>query len=227
MKGYGQFCPVAKAAEIVGERWSILVIRELAAGSDSFNDLKKGLPLLSPTLLSTRLKSLESAGVLKKVALSRGGSRYLLTKAGEELAKVIWQLGTWGHRWARSDLSEKDLDPSMLMWDVRRTLNKEYFDSKQRTVILVEFTDYTSRMRFWWLVIDRSEVDVCLKDPGYEVQLQITTDLRTLTAVWMGDSTMSREIRRRNIQLSGSGRLKEDIGTWLGANFYASVKPAR
>ncbi len=227
MKGYGQFCPVAKAAEIVGERWSILVIRELAAGSDSFNALRKGLPLLSPSLLSTRLKSLESAGVVGKTTLPRGGTRYRLTKAGEELASIVWELGTWGHRWARSDLSEDDLDPSMLMWDIHRTLRKEYFDPEQRTVILVEFTDYASRLRYWWLVIEKGEVDVCLKDPGHEVSFQITTDVRTLTAVWMGDSTMAREIRRGSITLAGPRQLKEDIGKWLGSNFYASVKPAR
>jgi DNA-binding HxlR family transcriptional regulator len=227
MRGYGQFCPVAKAAEVVSERWTILVVRELAAGSDSFNDLRRGMPLISPSLLSTRLKSLQDAGVVEQVASPGGGSRYLLTRAGEELAAIIWRLGTWGHRWARSELGEDELDPAMLMWDIHRSLDMDYFDPGQRCVVQFELTDYTSRMRFWWLVVHRGEADICMKDPGYDLDLQLSTTTHTLAAVWMGDSSMARELRRGGISLAGSSRLKADIGSWLGTNHYASVKPAR
>ena len=225
MKGYGQYCPIAKATEVVGERWTNLVIRELAAGSHTFNDLRKGLPLMSPSLLSTRLKALESVGVVARSA-SNQRVDYRLTEAGEELAHIIWQLGTWGHRWVRSKLTPEDLDPSLLVWDIHRTIDPGFFRTP-RTVIRIEFTDYTSKFRFWWLVISRGNVDVCYQDPGYEVDLEMSTDLRTLTAVWMGDSTIMKEIREKTVVLSGSTHLKKNIAVWLGTNFYADVKRAR
>jgi len=225
MKGYGQYCPIAKATEVVGERWTNLVIRELAAGSHTFNDLRKGLPLMSPSLLSARLKMLEQAGVIERTNRNKHVD-YLLTDAGEELAKIIWQLGTWGHRWVRSDLEEKDLDPSLLVWDIHRTIDPGFFKAP-RTVIRIEFTDYTSKFRFWWLVITRSNVDVCYQDPGYELDLEISTDLRTLTAAWMGDTTIMKAIREKSIVVSGSGYLKKNIAVWLGTNYYADVKRAR
>lgn len=225
MKGYGQFCPIAKASEVLGERWTNLVIREMGAGSETFNDLRKGLPLMSPSLLSTRLKSLEGSGLIERKE-NKGNVRYTLTKAGDELVPIIWQLGTWGHRWVRSDLSKDDLDPSLLVWDIHRNLNTEFFKG-ERSVINLEFTDYTSKMRKWWLVIKDGDVDVCLKDPGYEVDLTIASDLKTLTAVWMGDTTIMKAMREQTVVVTGSSHLKKNIAVWLGTNYYADVKPAR
>jgi DNA-binding HxlR family transcriptional regulator len=225
MKGYGQFCPIAKASEVLGERWTNLVIRELIAGSESFSDLRRGLPLISPSLLSARLKSLERAGVVVRTEDDAGIS-YKLTEAGLELKPIIMQLGVWGHRWARSDLSKGDLDPSLLMWDIHRNLNPEPFTA-ERTVLLFEFTDYPSKFRRWWLVIQGADVDVCLKDPGHDVDLHLSTDLKSLTQVWMGDVTLMQALRTRVITLSGSSHLKKSIAIWLGTNFYADVKPAR
>ena len=225
MKGYGQYCPIAKATEVVGERWTNLVIRELAAGSHTFNDLRKGLPLMSPSLLSARLKTLEQGGVVARTVENRHVD-YVLTDAGEELAQIIWQLGTWGHRWVRSELTPEDLDPSLLVWDIHRTIDPGFF-KRPRTIIRIEFTDYTSKLRFWWLVITRGNVDVCYQAPGYELDLEISTDLRTLTAAWMGDTTIMRAIREKSIMVTGSGYLKKNIAAWLGTNYYADVKRAR
>jgi DNA-binding HxlR family transcriptional regulator len=225
MKGYGQFCPIAKATEVVGERWTNLVIREVAAGSHTFNDLRRGLPLMSPSLLSSRLKTLEKAGVIERTS-AEGHVNYILTEAGEELAQIIWQLGTWGHRWVRSQLSAEDLDPSLLVWDIHRTIDSGFFKAP-RTVIRIEFTDYTSKFRFWWLVITPGNVDVCYQDPGHDVDLEIRTDLKTLTAAWMGDTTIMKVIREKHVVLSGSPYLKKNIAVWLGTNYYADVKQAR
>lgn len=225
MRGYGQFCPIAKASEVLGERWTHLVIRELGAGSDTFNDLRKGLPLMSPSLLSTRLKSLEGAGIISRKERN-DNVRYGLSKAGTELMPIILQLGTWGHRWVRSDLNSADLDPSLLIWDIHRNLDVDFFKG-ERTVIKFEFTDYTSQFRLWWLVIKEGDVDVCVKDHGYEVDLTISSDLKTLTSVWMGDSTIMKAMREKMINVSGSSHLKKNIATWLGVNYYADVKPAR
>lgn len=224
MKGYGQFCPIAKASEVLGERWTHLVIRELGAGSDTFNDLRRGLPLMSPSLLSTRLKSLEAAGVVVRTE-SDNGIRYTLTEAGQELKPILRALGTWGQRWARSDLGREDLDPSLLMWDIHRTMNADYFGSK-RAVLLFEFTDYVSHKRRWWLVVENGEVDVCLKDPGHDIELTVVTDVKTLTGIWLGHLSIASAIRRKLLTLSGPAKLKRDIPIWLGTNFFAAVKPA-
>jgi DNA-binding HxlR family transcriptional regulator len=225
MRGYGQFCPIAKASELLGERWTHLVIRELIAGSETFNDLRKGLPAMSPSLLSTRLKSMEKAGVVERRETAEG-VRYTLTEAGQELRPIILQLGVWGHRWVRSDLSPGDLDPSLLMWDIHRTLDAGFFTA-ERTVLKFEFSDYVSQLRCWWLVIKAGDVDVCTKDPAYEVDLHLITDLRTLTAVWMGDTTLTKALRQNLIILQGASYLKRSIGTWMGTNYFADVRPAK
>lgn len=225
MRGYGQFCPIAKASEVLGERWTHLVIREIGVGSESFNDIRKGVPLMSPSLLSTRLKSLERAGVIQRDA-KQSHVYYRLTKAGEELMPIILQMGTWGHRWVRSDLSNDDLDPGLLIWDMHRGMNTEYFTA-ERTVLKIEFTDMIPRKRFWWLVIRDGEVDVCMKDPGYEVDLVISSGLRTLTAVWMGDTTIMNALREKLISVTGLSVLRKNIAAWLGSSYYADVKTAR
>jgi DNA-binding HxlR family transcriptional regulator len=224
MKGYGQFCPIAKASEVLGERWTNLVIRELIAGSESFNDLRKGLPLISPSLLSSRLKSLERAGVVERVEKGKAVS-YSLTEAGDELKPIIMQLGVWGHRWARSDLSAPDLDPSLLMWDIHRNLDAGFF-AKERTVLLFEFSDYVSKYRRWWLLIKDGEVDVCLKDPGHDVKLHLLTDLKTLTGVWMGDLSLGQALRNNLITVTGADEIKRGMSAWLGTNYFADVGPA-
>jgi DNA-binding HxlR family transcriptional regulator len=225
MRGYGQFCPLAKASEVLGERWTLLIIRELAVGSESFNDVRKGVPLMSPSLLSSRLKSLEDAGIIQR-QLQNGHIRYFLTKAGEELTPILLQLGSWGHRWVRSDLSRNELDPSLLIWDMHRNMNTDFF-TVERTVIKVEFTDILSSKRFWWLVIRNGEVDVCLKDPGYEIDLTLSSDLQTLTAVWMGDTTIMKAMREKRVDVSGAPHLRKNIAAWLGSSYFADVKAAR
>lgn len=224
MSAYGQFCPIAKASEILGERWTTLIIRELGAGSETFNDLRRGLPLVSPTMLSTRLKSLEAAGVVARTA-DDDGIRYSLTGAGRELKPIILQMGVWGHRWVRSKLTPEDLDPAMLMWDIHRTMNVTAFQ-EGRTTIYVEFSDFTTRHRRWWLVAEGGEVDVCMKDPGHDIDLEVMTDVRTLTGVWMGDIALGQALRDQRVRLTGRRELRRDIATWLGKNYYADVAPA-
>ena len=154
------------------------------------------------------------------------GIRYTLSEAGRELTPIILQMGIWGHRWARSKLSPEDLDPSLLMWDIHRTMNADYFGT-ERTVLHVEFSDYTAKFRRWWLVVRDGEADVCMKDPGYDVDLEVLTDVRTLTGVWMGDIGLGQALRDHRIRLSGKTKLKQDISTWLGRNYFADVNPAK
>lgn len=224
MRGYGQFCPIAKASEVLGERWTHLILRELGVGSETFTDLRKGLPLMSPSLLSRRLKSLETGGIVHR--RTQGDRvRYGLTKAGQELIPIILQLGTWGHRWVRSDLSQHDLDPGLLIWDMHRNMNAGFFTAP-RTVIKVEFTDILTSKRFWWLVISKGDVDVCLKDPGYAVDLTVSSDLQTLTAIWIGDTTIMKAMREKRVSVTGSTQLRKNIPAWLGTSYFADVKAA-
>jgi DNA-binding HxlR family transcriptional regulator len=224
MKGYGQFCPVAKATELLGERWTLLVIRELLCGSTRFNDLRRGVPLMSPSLLSQRLKMLERAGI---VTLRRDGAgyEYQLTAAGRELRTVVETLGVWGHRWARTDLDRADLDPALLMWDMHRRLNRERLPA-QRTVLRFEFSDVFDKKRVWWLVLRRGEVDVCLKDPGHEVDLHISARVKALTAVWIGDMSLREAIDRGLVKVQGPSPLARQFGSWLALSEFAGVRPA-
>jgi DNA-binding HxlR family transcriptional regulator len=225
MKGYGQFCPVAKATELLGEKWTPLIVRELLCGEQSFNTLRKGVPLMSPSLLSSRLKTLEAAGVIVREKTDRGVS-YRLTGAGEELRPIIEQLGIWGQRWARSDLSREDLDPSLLMWDMHRNIDTSYFGT-DRKVLRFEYVDYPSKMRLWWLVVTGDNVDICLKDPGHDVDLFVQTRLKTMTQIWIGDLSVSKARRDKLINVSGDTELNRSMAAWIGCSTLAGVKDAR
>jgi len=224
MRGYGQFCPVAKATEVLGEKWTPLIIRELITDNQSFNTLRKGVPLMSPSLLSARLKSLEHAGVIERNKSDKGVT-YSLTEAGKELGPVIEQLGVWGQRWVRSDMSKKDLDPSLLMWDAHRRIDTSQF-SGERTVLRFEFVDYPSKLRVWWLVVTGDDVDICLKDPGHEVNLFIQSTLKTMTQIWVGDLSVNKAKRDKLLHLSGDTALKNSMPTWIGCSSLAHIRPA-
>jgi DNA-binding HxlR family transcriptional regulator len=176
MSQYGQFCPVAKAMELLDERWTMLVLRELLEGSRSFNALRRGLPRMSPALLSTRLQSLARAGVIDR---HEDGSRisYTLTAAGRELRPIVEAVGQWGIRWI-PDLGDEDLDPHLLMWDIHRRVDLEVVPPG-RTVLRFTFRDVIGSGRDWWLVIKPDGVDLCDFDPGGELAGTVDTDLRT------------------------------------------------
>lgn len=221
---YGQFCPVAMAAEVVCSRWTALVVRELLRGSTRFNDLRRGVPLMSPTLLSKRLKELEEAGVIVAVPTAQPGiSEYKLTQAGEDLRPVVMSLGIWGQRWVESSLSLKNLDPSLLMWDMRRSLDPTPLPPRRCTINFL-FRDVKSGHRSWWLVIDGKTVDLCSDNPGFEIDLYVHSSLRSMTTVWMGLSTVQKEIDAGQIELTGDKSLAHSMQQWLGLSPFAKEK---
>jgi DNA-binding HxlR family transcriptional regulator len=230
MSGYGQFCPVAKAAEIVAERWTPLVLRELLCGSRRFADLHRGMPLMSRALLVQRLQQLEHAGIVRSTPKTRGrGREYALTPAGEELRPVIEQLGEWGQRWARSQLRREDLDPGLLMWDIHRRLNLDRLPER-RVVVRFDFRGMPRASRCptsWWLVLQRPEVDLCLKDPGFEEDLVVDADAAALTRVWMGDVRLGDAIRQGLIRLDGLPMFRRAFPTWLALSTFAPVPRPR
>ena len=218
---YGQFCPVAMAAEIVCSRWTALVIRELLCGSTRFNDLRRGLPLMSPTLLSKRLKELEEAGVIAAVPTGQPGVfDYKLTEAGEDLRSIVMSLGIWGQRWVESSLSLKNLDPSLLMWDMRRNLDPNPLPPRRCTINFL-FPEVNPAKRSWWLVIDSGKVDLCSTNPGFDVDLHVRSSLRSLTAVWMGVTSIRKEIDTGQIELIGERSIADSMQQWLGLSPFA------
>jgi DNA-binding HxlR family transcriptional regulator len=225
MEGYGQYCPLAKGAEVFAERWTPLILRELLRGSTTFNDLHRGVPSMSRSLLSSRLKKLEACGVLERSVRSTG-THYELTPAGRELGSVVTQLGTWAQRWYRSTFTGAELDVGVLMWDIRCTVNAKALPAI-RTVVQFIFSDLRANCRAWWLVNEDGEVDLCPVDPGDEPKLQICTTLRTLTRVWMGDLAIDAVLRSGALTLVGPRDLRRRLGGWLRLSPYAPVADAR
>lgn len=220
---YYQFCPIAMAAEMLCSRWTMLLLRELLAGSTRFNELRRGVPRMSPALLSKRLKDLEAAGIIVR-AKTRDALEYRLTKAGKELKSVIEAVGVWGQRWIETDASLANLDPKLLMWDMRRNIDPTPMPQR-RSVIQVMFSDLAKAQRDWWLVVEPGkEVDLCWVDPGFDVDLYLCTDLRTMTEIWMGYASMKRAQEEGRLTLTGSVQLKSSVKTWLRLSPLAKVE---
>jgi DNA-binding HxlR family transcriptional regulator len=220
---YNQFCPVAMAAEILCTRWTLVVLRELTAGSTRFNELRRGVPRMSPALLSRRLKDLEQAGLVTraKIAGELGAYEYLLTESGRGLGPIIEAVGIWGQRWVETDASLDNLDPNLLMWDMRRKIDPKPMP-RQRNVIQVIFTDLPKAQRNWWLIVEPSGVvDLCSIDPGFDVDLYLSTDLRTMTEVWMGYTTLARAKERGKLTVTGNHELESAMKSWLSLSPFA------
>jgi DNA-binding HxlR family transcriptional regulator len=224
MSGYGQFCPVAKAMELLDERWTLLVVRELLLGSRHFNDLRRGVPKMSPALLSKRLKSLTRAGVVTRDEID-GRTRYSLTPCGQELAGVVDALGAWGVRWI-GELGEQDLDPHLLMWDMRRTIPVDAWP-RSRTTLAFRLDGVPVKASRWWMVVSEGEADVCDFDPGYEVDGTVETSLRTLIRIWRGDVGWHRALLDGTVAVSGPADLRRAIPAWIGQSTAAAIpRPA-
>ena len=224
MSGYGQFCPVAKAMELLDERWTVLVVRELLAGSTHFNDLRRGVPKMSPSLLSKRLQTLARAGVVDRSEVD-GRTIYTLTDCGRELVAVVDALGAWSVRWM-SDLVEKDLDPSVLMWDIRRTIPLDEWP-RGRTVVEFRLSGAPPKASSWWLMVSDGEAQVCDFDPGYEVTATVSTSLRTLSQIWRGDQSWRRATLDGSVSIAGAREVRQSVPTWIGQSGLAAVpRPA-
>lgn len=221
---YGQFCPVAKATELLGERWMLLVVRELFLGSHRYSEFQRGLSRISPTLLTKRLKQLEQAGiVVRKSGRGRSGQGYFLTPAGMELKPLIEHLAVWGMRWARGQLRDEELDVEFLMWDIQRRLQIEKLPEGETTLCFV-FTDI-ERHGSWWLVVRDAKVDLCTENPGLDVDLYVQSTLRTLVEVWEGDLALKTAMHDERIRAQGDRQLAKSMPTWLGINPYSEVRP--
>jgi DNA-binding HxlR family transcriptional regulator len=210
--------------ELLDERWTLLVVRELVCGSQQFNELRRGLPRMSPSLLSKRLQQLTRAGIIERQA-DGSDIRYVLTDAGQELRPVVEALGTWGVRWI-GELGDDDLDPKLLLWDMHRNIDRSAVP-KGRTVVQFRFADAPPRARDWWMVITDDDVDVCDVDPGHEVAVAVSGSLRRLTEVWRGDAGWSDALASGELEVVGPQALRRELPRWFTLSLFASVpRPA-
>ena len=222
---YRQYCPVARAAEVLADRWTPLIIRELLAGSCHFNDIERGLPGISRTLLAGRLRLLEASGVLVRQAGTHPrATDYQLTPAGEDLRNVIDSFGAWGARWAFGEPRPQDLDPALILWKVHQRINRQLLP-RGRVVVELEFD--AARPRRFWLVLRRNEVSLCLKPPGFDSDLFVRGELATFYAVWLGRVTFDAAVRSGALGIEGPPALRRGFPTWLqGSPMAAKVRAA-
>lgn len=203
--GYGQFCPLAMAAEILAERWTMLVVREILCGSARFNDIHRGVPRMSSALLAKRLKELEHAGLIAQQAAPGGGSLYAPTPACRDLMPALVTLGNWAQRWKRGrTVAEDSLDPKLLMWDMHRRIDLSQFPAGRRFVTQFQFDGLPASQRLFWLLVRDGGTEICVKNPGYEIDLYVSCPLRVLTGVWLGHETLDSALRREVLQLDGA-----------------------
>ncbi len=222
-KGYGQYCPLALAAELLCRRWTILVVSRLLDGCTSYSEIRQGVPRISPSLLSRRLQELEHAGIVirKKVAGS-DRHRYELTEAGNELNDTVNQLAVWGQHWAR-DNDADDLDVEFLAWSMSTRIDTNV-TPPGRTVLEFEFTGAQTEFKRFWLVIADGDVDMCIKHPGMDTDLRVQADIRRFVETWRGFRDMRAEIKSGKIQLSGAKRFKDGFPKWLQLSGLAPFK---
>ncbi|NOJ42092.1 winged helix-turn-helix transcriptional regulator [Bradyrhizobium australiense] len=223
---YRQFCPVAMAAEVLCTRWTVVLLREMVAGSTRFNELRRGVPRMSPALLSRRLKDLEAAGIVAREAsqADSGAVEYRLTASGRELGPIVEAFGIWGQRRIEADLSLQHLDVQLLMWDMRRNLNPTPMP-RGRNVVQFVYPELSAAQRAWWLIVDPKDgVDLCSVDPGFDVDLYVSVDLRSMTAIWMGLDTVRAAVASKRMLLTGDRHIASAMQTWLGLSPFAKEK---
>lgn len=224
MSDYGQFCPVAKTTELLGEKWTLLILRELLLGTHRYNDFQRALSRISPSLLTKRLKQLESAGIIvRKKLQGRSGYEYFLTPAGKELAPIVEHLASWGMRWARGQLDEDELDVDFLMWDIQRRLKTDMLPDGE--TILCFFFNELSTHKSWWMLINGNNVDLCTENPGKDVDLYIRTSVRNLVDIWHGDIKIKEAQGKNLIKTQGNSQLVKTLPDWLGICSYADIRP--
>lgn len=221
---YGQFCPVSKAAEVLGERWTILIIRELLLGTTRFIDFQRALSQISPTLLTKRLSQLQECGlVIRKTLPDQRRTEYQPMPAAKELKPVIFALGEWGMKWARGQMNDDELDVELLMYDLHRRIDVTQLPGG-RTVIKFLFRGLP-KFGHWWIVLENGAPELCVDNPGKEVDVHLITDLRTMAHIWAGDMEIRAARKTGQLQLTGNPVLIRTVSAWLRPGLFAHVRP--
>lgn len=225
-ESYGQFCPVAQAAEVLTERWTLLVLRELLMGSTRFNELQRGVPRMSSSLLSKRLREMERSGLITREPLQgERGHAYRLTPAGEALGPLVVQLGNWSREWLKREVSEEEADPALLMWDMRRSVKLDRLPGDQ-VVVFFRYRDAEEGKRAWWLVAEKANADLCFTDPGFGIDLQVDAEAQAMAEVWLGQIELGAAMRSNRVRVTGPDHLVRSLPDWLGYSTFAYEDPA-
>jgi DNA-binding HxlR family transcriptional regulator len=218
MTGYGQFCSMARAHEILGGRWTLLIVRELLCSATRFNDIRRGIPRISRTMLSERLQELVAAGAVSR-ADGPHGPEYALTEAGQELASLVGALGTWGQRWLPRHAAAEDLDLDPLLIDMQRRVR---FEALPKEPMVVRFDIYRNKTRF--MLLKPVEASVCVTNPGFPEPLRVKSPLPALVAWWRGDSGFA-EAQRMGLSVEGPRPLARAFPAWFDRYLFAGVEP--
>jgi DNA-binding HxlR family transcriptional regulator len=227
MKGYGQFCPIAKAAEVFCQRWTPLILRDLAGGASRFSQLQRGVPLASPTLLSRRLKELEAEGIVERRRSHAAGAwTYHLTPAGKEFVPIVMALGTWGQRWSRRELAPDEVNLDLFLWAMENTVDPMAF-GKRRTVIELVLDDQPAHKSRWWFINENGACELCVREPGFEIDLYVMSNLPDMIRIWRGDLSLRAVISAGRLETHGRAKLVKAFPDWLSVSTLAHVAPAR
>jgi DNA-binding HxlR family transcriptional regulator len=218
MRTYGQYCPIVRAVEVLGDRWTLLIVRDMLVGATRFNELSRGLPGLSRALLSRRLRQLVNAGLVV-----RTDDGYALTRAGEAEHQWPQVLADWGARHAFGDPKPEELDPEVLMWWMHDRIDTSSLS--RRAVIQVEIAD---RPRKYWLVLEPGDASICYTDPGFDIDAVLAADLASLYRMWVGEIELLDAVRAGLIDLTGTRWVVRGLPSWLRLSPVApSVRAAR
>jgi DNA-binding HxlR family transcriptional regulator len=227
MRSYGQFCPIAKAAELFCERWTALILRDLAGGATRFAQLRRGVPAASPTLLSRRLKQLEQEGVLERRRSASGRSwTYHLTASGREFQPLLQALGVWGQRWSRRALAKHEVNLTLLIWALELHVVPQAFGDR-RCVVRMTFTDQPEATRHWWFVNEHGGIEICVQDPGFEVDLYLASTLADMIYLYRGDLPLSRALQAERLKAHGVAWARRALPRWLPGSPFAHLKSQR
>jgi len=205
VRTYAQYCPIVRAVEVLGDRWTLLIVRDMLVGATRFNEISRGLPGLSRALLSRRLRQLLNAGLVE-----RTGDGYALTRAGEDLRPLVFGLADWGARYAFGEPRAEELDPELLMWWMHGQVDSSGIP--RRAVVQVEIAD---RARKYWLVLEPEDASVCYTDPGFEIDAVLSADLPTLYRMWLGELQLLDAVRAGTIELTGARWVVRGLPGWL------------
>lgn len=223
-RSYGQYCPIAITSEILCNRWTSLVLRSFFLGATRFSDIHKSVPLMSSALLATRLKELERAGIITRHAKANTNVEYQLTKAGDALFPILDQMGQWAQNWLRREITtDENLDPDILMWELRQLSLAAPAQQAKRRVAKFQLSGVTTTKRNYWLVFDTAETEICVKDPGYDVDIWITAHIKILVEIWLGHCTIDRMIDSGQLVLDGAPSEIKNFPNWFSLSHFGKT----